>query len=185
MNWTWHLIQFGWATWAVYWLIMALGARRTVERRAAVRDRLVVVTVVLAWLLIRPFRGSDPTLWPTHVALGIGTDLLFVAGAAFTVWARIVLGANWSSEVAFKQDQELVQTGPYAIVRHPIYTGLLTMALATAVNYGRVAAMVVFGLLCLGIWAKSRQEEKLMAAHFPEAYRAYRRRVHALVPFVL
>lgn len=132
-----------------------------------------------------PVPRLRPRLWPTHLALGIATDLIFLAGLAFAVWARVALGSNWSAEVAFKQDQELIQVGPYAIVRHPIYTGLLMMALATAVHYGRAAGMVLFVLLCFGAWLKSRQEEKLMTAHFPEAYRAYRRRVHALVPFVL
>ena len=183
-NWTWYVILIGWAAWAVYWLIMALTAARTIERRAAVRDRLVVVLVAVAWALIRPFQGSSQ-LWMTHVALGVLSDCLFLAGAAFTVWARITLGRNWSPEVAFKQDQELVQTGPYALVRHPIYAGLLTMALATAIHYGRASSMVVFGLLCVGAWLKSRQEEKLMTDHFPDVYPSYKERVPALIPFVL
>ena len=124
-------------------------------------------------------------LWETPVALGIVTDCIFIAGVAFTVWARITLGRNWSPEVAFKQDQELIESGPYAIVRHPIYTGLLVMALGTVMNYGQASGFVLFALLCVGVWLKSRQEEKLMTDHFPDAYPDYKHRVRALVPFVL
>ncbi len=182
---TWNLIVYGWAAWAAYWLIMAFAVKRTVERRGAVRDRMVVAGVVLAWLVIKPFASTHVHLWNTHVALGVLTDCLFLAGSAFTVWARITLGRNWSPEVAFKQDQELIQTGPHAIVRHPIYTGLLIMALATAINYGRASGFAVFALLCVGAWLKSRQEERLMADHFPDAYPLYKHRVPALIPFVL
>jgi len=184
-GWTWYLIVGGWAAWAIYWLIMAFTAKRTVERRWAVRDRLVVVAAAVVWLLAQPFRVTHFHLWETHVALGVVSDLIFIAGVGLTVWARITLGSNWSPEVAFKQDQELIENGPYATVRHPIYTGLLMMALATAIHYGEARGFVVFGLLCAGAWLKSRQEEELMTAHFPEAYPKYKHRVRALIPFVL
>lgn len=184
-NWTWQIILVGWAAWAVYWLIMAFSAKRTLERRGAVRDRLVVIVAVIAWIAVKPFRDTHSHLWETHVALGVLTDCIFLVGAAFTVWARITLGRNWSAEVAFKEDHELVQTGPYAVVRHPIYTGMLLMFLATAIHYGRPSGFVVFGLLFVGAWLKSRQEETLMTDHFPDAYATYRHRVRALVPFVL
>jgi protein-S-isoprenylcysteine O-methyltransferase Ste14 len=184
-TWTGHLIIYGWAAWGLYWLIMAFTAKRTVERRGAVVDRLVVAGVVVAWVVIKPFDGTHAQLWVTHVGLGVVSDCIFIVGAAFTVWARVTLGRNWSAEVAFKQDHELIQTGPYAIVRHPIYTGMLGMALGTAIDYGRASGFVVFALLCVGAWLKSRQEERLMADHFPDAYRHYKDRVHALIPFVL
>ncbi len=171
-DWTWYVIVYGWAVWIVYWLAMAFTARRTVERRGAIRDRLIVSIVVIAWLLIRPFGGAPAHLWDTHLALGIATDCLFVAWAAFTVWARVALGGNWSGEVAFKESHELIQTGPYGIVRHPIYTGLLAMVLATALHYGRGSGLVVFGLLCVGAWLKSRQEERLMAEPSPTPTRS-------------
>jgi protein-S-isoprenylcysteine O-methyltransferase Ste14 len=184
-TWTWQIILFGWATWAVYWLIMAFTAKRTLERRGAVRDRLVVVAVVIVWAAVKPFGDTHSRLWETHVALGVATDCIFLVGVAFTVWARITLGRNWSPEVAFKQDHELIQTGPYSVVRHPIYTGMLVMVLGTAIHYGRTSGLVVLALLLVGAWLKSRQEEKLMTDHFPEDYAEYKHRVRALIPFVL
>ena len=108
-----------------------------------------------------------------------------LAGAAFTVWARVTLGRNWSAEVTFKQDHELIESGPYALVRHPIYTGLIAMALGTAINYGRAIGFALLLALCAGVWWKAREEEKIMTAHFADAYTEYRERVPAIIPFVL
>jgi protein-S-isoprenylcysteine O-methyltransferase Ste14 len=113
------------------------------------------------------------------------TDCIVVAGAAFTVWARITLGRNWSAEVTFKQDHELIESGPYALARHPIYTGLIVMALGTAINYGRAIGFALLLSLCGGTWWKARQEERVMSNHFPDAYAAYKTRVRAIIPFLL
>jgi protein-S-isoprenylcysteine O-methyltransferase Ste14 len=87
--------------------------------------------------------------------------------------------------VAFKQDHELIESGPCALVRHPIYTGLIVMALGTAIGYGRAFGFVVLGALCSGPWWKARQEERIMSRHFPDAYADYKLRVDAIIPFVL
>ena len=93
----------------------------------------------LGWLVIARLLdvSSHSRLWHTTIAVGIVTACVVLAGAAFTVWARVTLGRNWSAEVTFKHDHELIESGPYALARHPIYTGLIVMALGTAVNYGR------------------------------------------------
>jgi protein-S-isoprenylcysteine O-methyltransferase Ste14 len=129
--------------------------------------------------------SSQSQLWETTPALGVVTDCIVVAGAAFTVWARITLGRNWSAEVTFKQDHELIESGPYALARHPIYTGLIVMALGTAINYGRAIGFALLVALCGGLWWKARQEERIMSRHFPGAYAEYKTRVHAIIPFVL
>jgi len=87
--------------------------------------------------------------------------------------------------VTFKQDHELIESGPYALARHPIYTGLIVMALGTAINYGRAIGFALLAALCGGLWWKARQEERIMSTHFPEAYAAYKMRVRAIIPFVL
>lgn len=129
--------------------------------------------------------SSQTQLWHTTLALGVLTDCIVAAGAAFTVWARIALGRNWSAEVTFKQDHELIESGPYALVRHPIYTGLVAMALGTAINYGRAIGFALFIGLCGGFWRKARQEERIMSRHFPAAYAEYKARARAIIPFVL
>jgi protein-S-isoprenylcysteine O-methyltransferase Ste14 len=108
-----------------------------------------------------------------------------VFGLWVTIWSRRTLGGNWSSEVAFKQGHELVKTGPYRFVRHPIYTGLILMCLGTAGEVGQLHSWLGFLLLCAGFWIKLMQEETLLLRHFPDEYPTYQKQVKALVPFVI
>ncbi len=184
---TWLFIGCCWIAWVLYWLIMAFPTKRTVERGGLIGYRVVTVTLVIG--LIAAGRllhvSSHSHLWRTTLALGVLTDCVVAAGAAFTVWARITLGRNWSAEVTFKQDHELIESGPYALVRHPIYTGLIAMALGTAIAYGRAIGFALFIGLCGGLWWKARQEERIMSRYFPDAYAEYKTRVRASIPFVL
>ncbi len=107
---------------------------------------------------------------------------LVLVGLLIVVWARVVLGANWSGRITFKEGHELIQ---YRYVRHPIYSGLLLMALGTAVVVNRTSAFLgVFVYFCV-LWLKLRQEEALLTKHFPEAYRAYQGKTKALIPLIL
>ncbi len=180
-------IEICWIVWAIYWVLMAFRTKRTVERKGFIGYRLVVIGTVIGCVLAGRLLNISPKspLWHTGLALGIVTDCIVVAGAAFTVWARITLGRNWSAEVTFKEDHELIESGPYALARHPIYTGIIVMGLGTATNYGRAIGAVLFLALCTGLWWKAREEEQIMARHFPDAYAEYKARVHAIVPFVL
>jgi protein-S-isoprenylcysteine O-methyltransferase Ste14 len=184
---TWLLIQYCWIAWVLYWVAMAFTSKRTVERRGFIGYRLVTIILVVGLIAAERLLhlSSQAQLWQTPLALGIATDCIVLAGAAFTVWARIALGRNWSAEVTFKQDHELIESGPYALARHPIYTGLIVMALGTAVNYGHTFGFVLLVGLCGGLWWKAREEEQIMSRHFPDAYAEYRTRVRAIIPFVL
>ncbi len=186
-DWTQLVIECCWIAWLLYWVLMAFGTKRTIERGGLIGYRAVTLVLVIA--LIAALRlvhsSSHARLWHTGLALGVVCDCVVLAGAAFTVWARITLGRNWSSEVTFKQDHELIESGPYALARHPIYTGLIVMALASAIDYGRALGLALFVGLCGGLWWKARQEERIMSRHFPDAYARYRARVHAIIPFLL
>jgi protein-S-isoprenylcysteine O-methyltransferase Ste14 len=184
---TWLFIGCCWAIWLVCWVIMAFTTKRTVERGGFIGYRVVVFVLVGAWVIAGRLLQvpSQSQLWQTRTALGVVSDGIVLAGVAFTVWARIALGRNWSAEVTFKQDHELIESGPYALARHPIYTGLIVMALGTAVHYGRAIGFALLVSLCGGLWWKARQEERVMSGHFPEAYAKYKRRVRAIIPFVL
>jgi protein-S-isoprenylcysteine O-methyltransferase Ste14 len=184
---TWVFIQFCWAAWVAYWLVMAFATKRTVERGGFVGYRLVAALLIVAMVAAGHLLhiSSHTRLWDTSLGLGILTDCIVLAGAAFTVWARNTLGRNWSAEVTFKQDHELIESGPYALARHPIYTGLIVMAFGTAINYGRLIGFGLLLALCGGLWWKARQEEQIMGTHFPDAYAEYRTRVHAIIPFLL
>ena len=111
--------------------------------------------------------------------------LVTIAGAAFAIWARITLGRNWSGRITLKEDHELIERGPYALARHPIYTGLLTTIAGTALFAGTLRGVCALVLVLGGYFYKMIQEERLMEATFPDAYPAYRRRVKALIPWVL
>ena len=176
-----------WVAWAAYWLIMAFTTKRTVERGGFVGYRLVTLAFFagLAAIGLLFHVSTRARVWHTSLTVGILADCLVLAGASFTVWARIALGRNWSAEVTFKQDHDLIESGPYALVRHPIYTGLLLMAFSTAIAYGRAIGFALFVSICGGLWWKARDEERIMSSHFPEAYAKYKTRVRAIVPFVL
>ncbi len=175
-----------WALWLVYWLISAARTKRTIERGGFLGYRLVMVVTTFALLGLFGLLGQRPraVLWQAAAAPAITCVCVAVAGASFAIWARVVLGRNWSAEITFKQDHDLIETGPYAIVRHPIYTGILAMGLGTAVNYGRPLGFAVLIGLCASFWWKARGEERIMISHFPQ-YAAYRARVPAIIPFVM
>jgi protein-S-isoprenylcysteine O-methyltransferase Ste14 len=184
---TWLIIAACWIVWLLYWIAMAFTTKRTIERGGFLGYRVVAVVVIACFIAAGRLLDVSPQsqLWHTTLALAVVSDCIVLAGTAFTIWARITLGRNWSAEVTFKQDHELIESGPYALVRHPIYTGLLMMALGTAVNYGRAMGFAVFFALCGAIWWKARQEERIMSSHFPEAYPEYKMRVRAIIPFVV
>jgi len=106
-------------------------------------------------------------------------------GLALTVWARMHLGANWSGTVTVKQDHELVRSGPYAWVRHPIYTGLLLMLAGTALALGEWRGVLALLIAFAALWRKLKLEERWMRETFGTAYDDYRRSVKALLPGIL
>jgi protein-S-isoprenylcysteine O-methyltransferase Ste14 len=176
-----------WVAWLLYWVVMAFRTKRTIERRGVIGYRVVALILFAGSIATERLLGasSQAQVWQRTLELGVVSDCIVLAGAAFTVWARITLGRNWSAEVTFKQDHELIESGPYALARHPIYTGLIAMALGTAINYGRAIGFALLLSLCAGLWWKARQEERIMSLHFPDAYADYKMRVRAIIPFVL
>jgi protein-S-isoprenylcysteine O-methyltransferase Ste14 len=122
-------------------------------------------------------------LWPRSlIVYWIGLAVL-VAGLGFAVWARVHLGRNWSGAVTIKEDHELIRTGPYTYVRHPIYTGILTGVIGTAICSGTLRATLGFLIIAIALVRKLRAEEVFMRETFPGQYEKYREEVPALVPF--
>ena len=107
-----------------------------------------------------------------------------VAGLLFAVWEREHLGSNWSRSVTIKRGHELITTGPYAVVRHPIYTGILTGFLGTAIALSQVRGVIGFVLVFVVLWAKLRMEEEWMRSQFGETYAMYSHQTAALVPYL-
>jgi protein-S-isoprenylcysteine O-methyltransferase Ste14 len=184
---TWIFILCCWGAWLTYWVVMAFSTKRTVEHGGFIGFRLVMVVVAAALIVVAKLAGVSPqsVFWRTPLALGVVSDCIVVVGVAILVWARVTLGRNWSAEVTFKEDHELIESGPYALVRHPIYSGLIVMALGTAINYGRFLGFALTVALAASFWWKARAEERIISRHFPDAYGEYRKRVRAIIPFVL
>jgi len=177
-----------WLAWLAYWFVAARNVKAT-RRRESHASRLghVLLSVLAAALLA--FRGQ-PLHWlderflpPTMAAYWLGL-LMLAVGIAFAVWARHDLGRNWSGTVTVKQDHELIRSGPYRLVRHPIYTGLLLAILGTAVAFGEWRGLLAFGLLTGSLLLKLRIEERFMGESFPDEYARYRAEVPALIPFI-
>jgi protein-S-isoprenylcysteine O-methyltransferase Ste14 len=180
----------------IVWIIVGLvwlaasASLKSVAREEPLGSRLFhILVLALAFLLLfdlrlnagildRRFVPGTPAVWWTGFALT-------VAGAALAVWARLLLGANWSATVTVKQDHELMRTGPYAVVRHPIYSGFLLAILGTALAFGEVRGLVAFVLAFIAWRVKSLIEERFMLDQFGDRYARYKREVKALIPFVL
>ena len=174
------------AAFILFWTVMAFSTKRTVEASRSQNIWTFVVIAVFVLLMVWRGRslGPGPLLWPHSLTTGVIADLVTFLGLLLTLWARVVLGSNWSSGVVFKEQHELIERGPYAYMRHPIYSGVLLMFLGIAIFRGRVTGFVLLAILFVGLWFKAVQEEKLLTRHFGEAYPQYKKRVKALAPFV-
>jgi protein-S-isoprenylcysteine O-methyltransferase Ste14 len=178
--------QISWLLFVAYWIISAPWAKRI-----KVREPLSVLLAYrpIAWLamliLIFPqrFPPLQHPLWPQERLTFYTGAVIMLAGLAFAVWARIHLGRYWSASVALKQDHQLIRSGPYQFVRHPIYTGILAGLLGTVIALGHVNGIIAFILFSLCFWWKSRFEETLMIQTFGDQYLQYRKEVPALVPW--
>ena len=177
-----------WGLWTLSWIAAAFWADRAEKRPARGEEWLYrVVTIVGAYLLFReafPRAGGDYHLWRLGPTAQWALFWVVIVGLAFAWWARLYLGRLWSSSVTKKADHRIVDTGPYAIVRHPIYTGILLAAVATAAEQGTVGSVI--GLLAFGLafWIKARLEERFLREQLGAAdYDGYRQRVPMLIPF--
>ncbi len=183
-----RFIAVCWVIFFVVWFIAAWFAKRTVERSGTWTRWIVWIVAILlvgtrsGWL---PF-ANGVSLWRATPGLGVVAAAVTAAGLSVALWARAVLGTNWSGAIVLKEHHELIDRGPYAFVRHPIYTGVLLMALGTVTFWGSRAGVILFATMVAGFMLKARREERLLTTHFPEVYPRYCARVRArLIPFVL
>ncbi len=184
-----NIISACWILFAVIWLLAAFATKQSVYRESRLQRMRYVIPILLGgFLLAKGHRLSDPLnhrVIPHVEALAWTGVVLCIAGFAFCIWARFTLGRNWSGVVTLKRGHELISDGPYALVRHPIYTGLLTMFVATVIVLGHVAGIIALPFVFVSLWIKLRYEEKLMLKQFPNEYAAYQQRVKRIIPFIL
>ena len=183
------IISACWGAFIIVWLLAAIFTKRTVYRESRIQRWGYTVPILIGgYFLFRGFRLPAPLnvrIVPGTDAILVVSSILCICGVGFCVWARSVLGRNWSGTVTLKENHELVVRGPYRLVRHPIYTGLLAMVIATALQQGRFAAIIGFILIAASLWIKSSHEEKVMRGQFPDDYPAYEARVKRIIPFLL
>lgn len=179
------LVDACWSVFVVVWLVTALVDRRSappVERRTpwwSIWLAAAAAYALVAWLVPGPV-WAPVTVHSTWLAV-VGAVVL-VASLAFALWARLRLGTMWNSAPTIKAGHELRTDGPYALTRHPIYTGLLGMLAGTVLVGGLGSGLVIVVLVAVPLALKIRTEERMLTAQFPEAYPAYRAAVPALVP---
>jgi protein-S-isoprenylcysteine O-methyltransferase Ste14 len=184
-----NLIGALWIVWAVYWFVSARSAKanRRIESAASRAGHIVPLAIAAALLWPPTLPGGflcGRFVPATPATFYIGVAVL-AFGLAFAIWARRVLGRNWSGIVTVKQDHELVRSGPYRFVRHPIYTGLLIAFAGTALARGEWRGIVAVLIVLAALWRKLKLEERWMIETFGDAYLRYRAEVRALIPFVL
>lgn len=187
-----YIMGASWLAFIIYWVVSSIGIKKDRTRASSlllsVGARVLIGAVV--FLVVRLFGARrvahiallDPM--SSHPAVRAAGAVLCVAGVAVAIWARATLGRNWSGRPATKEDHELVTSGPYHMVRHPIYSGMLLAMLGTTLITGipGLVVMVAFGVVAV---YRIGVEERLMIQLFPDAYVEYRKHTKTLIPFVV
>jgi protein-S-isoprenylcysteine O-methyltransferase Ste14 len=185
-----QIIRALWLAFVLIWVLFAVTAKRTARRPpfwSGAGGRFLVIALIFAVLQFRVMRGmlhawqievtSNPDLQEAGIAIAL-------CGYAFALWARFYLGRNWGMPMSLREDHRLVTGGPYAFVRHPIYSGFLIAMLGSALAGGFIW-LIMAAVLGVYFVISALTEEKLMLAQFPGEYPAYKRRTKMLIPFVL
>jgi protein-S-isoprenylcysteine O-methyltransferase Ste14 len=176
------VFAIGWAAFWIYWLVAARSTKRgriPWSRQLRIRALLLVGAVLL--VRVGAFRDGDLNTDPWRAGLGL---LLFALGLGFAIWARRVLGRNWGTPMSRKDEPELVTSGPYHLVRHPIYSGILVAGVGTAVALSWVW-MIAVALAGVYFAYSAAVEERYLTEQFPDTYPQYRRSTKMLVPFIV
>lgn len=172
----------GWAAFWIYWLAAAFSMKRgRMAWSRELRIRAVILVLVILFARLGVFHEGVRNADPWRVGLGL---VLFASGLGFAIWARLNIGRNWGTPMSQKDQPELVTSGPYHLVRHPIYSGILIAGVGTAValDWSWLIAVVLAGVYFV---YSATVEERYMGAQFPDTYPAYKRSSKMFVPFIL
>jgi protein-S-isoprenylcysteine O-methyltransferase Ste14 len=184
-----ELVPALWLAWLIYWRVSATDVKAVQRRESPASRAAHIVPLVIAGILLymRDIPGGgvlfERFLPRSYATYWSGTALVAL-GLAFSVWARILLGRNWSGTVTVKQEHELIRSGPYAHLRHPIYTGLLLALIGSAIVRGEWRGVLAVLIAFAALWRKLGLEERWMTETFGDDYRRYRERTAALIPFI-
>jgi len=182
----WSLVIDAWMALMLYWIVSVFNVKRMKYIAPAHVRFLQLIFLVPGCLLLFSPRWRVGVLHVSVLPKAAPIEIIGVAlaflGIAFAIWARYVLGSNWSSQVAIREDHELIQTGPYRLIRHPIYTGIIAAAWGTAIVAGQLGAFLGVVLVTMGFAYKGKQEELNLNAIFGESWTAHRQRTGMFLP---
>ncbi len=185
-----HKILYSlWGLFFAYWFISSLFNRSSAARKEPLLSRilylallgLAIALIAFDPLILGPLLGR---LYPEGIAVGLVGLVITLAGLGFAIWARIHLGRYWSARVALSPDHQLIQTGPYHIVRNPIYSGGLLAIIGTAIVIGEVKAFLAIALALIAFLRKIWVEEKWLRERFGQQYVDYQKKVKGLIPYI-
>lgn len=179
-----------WIVFLLYWLVTAWSVKPTQEVKPGIgKFRWVIIGIAVVLILLRSFGVPLPflsiSLLPHSPLISVTSVVLVLIGLLIAIMARSTLAGNWSKDIELKQGHELVTTGLYSYVRHPIYTGVLLMGIGSVLFVGTIGVLLLFLWMLFYFWYKLTQEEKLLSEHFPKTYPRYKKRVKALIPYIL
>ncbi len=183
-----EILELIWIGWLISWVAASFWSGVTQKRIATLETWTYRAAMIAGGILLIPFTSrllAEGPIWEVGYGGAYALAGLMLMGLAFTWWARIYLGRLWSSVITRKEGHRVIDTGPYAVVRHPIYTGLIVALLATAAAEATVTAWFGAALIIFGLWRKASSEERFLTAELgTDAYRSYCRRVPMLIPFL-
>ena len=181
-------VELIWIGWLISWVAASFWSSPMQKRVAKLETCTYRAAIIAGGILLMPWTAwmlAEKRIWDVDYNGAYALAGVMLAGLLLTWWARLHLGRLWSSAISRKQDHSIVDTGPYAFVRHPVYTGLIAALLATAAAEATVTALLGAALIVFGLWLKARSEECFLTAELgPEAYGSYCRRFPMLVPFL-
>jgi protein-S-isoprenylcysteine O-methyltransferase Ste14 len=186
-----HWISYVWLVLFIIWILASVLSKRTVQAQTSTSRLFQAGLTFIGIMLIFNFNNWFVSGWlttriiPREPAYVLGGAILTVAGIFFSLWARAILGTNWSATVTIKENHTLIRRGPYQVVRHPIYTGFLLGLLGTSFVYGFARCFIGILVVGFGFWLKSQTEEQFMVQQFGQQYLDYRQQVRALIPYIL
>jgi protein-S-isoprenylcysteine O-methyltransferase Ste14 len=175
-----------WFIWAIWWLAMAFFSKRT-KRRENLWQRLEhILPAALGFLLIFSadwrFPALSQVIFPDVPWLMLLAVVVTFLGLLFAIWARLILGANWSGSVTIKANHQLIRRGPYRFIRHPIYTGMLAALLATAITQQLFGGLLGFFVILFALYRKARREESFLTQEFGDSFVEHRRHTGMFLP---
>lgn len=177
------IIGIGWAVFWIGWLLAAFTAKASRDQSSLASALRIGLVVAAAYFIRLGWRGESHQFGVGPVLAGIGLAL-WAAGLGLAVWARFYIGRNWGTPMSRREDPDLVTTGPYRFVRHPIYSGLILGFVGTALATS-LLGLIVAAVITAFFGYSATREEKFLAGQFPDTFPAYKARTKMLIPFIL